>query len=211
MFDDPLSALDAHVGQHVFEQAIMKMLVQRGRTVVLVTHQLQYLPKADNVIVMKDGRAVICSSPREVENTKSDNVKRALTITRQQSIERELHHQVGTGYGGYKFPHCSLYSRHHGVQVLDMLLFCFQEEEDEAEVVQDRHHTVEEEIEEAGEEEEENEKGKLMTKEEREKGAVALKVYLSYASACGYLYVIVALALAVVAQGNTPYYFVPKG
>lgn len=89
IFDDPLSALDAHVGQHVFEEAIMKMLVRRHRTVVLVTHQLQYLPKADNVIVMKDGRAVICSTFREVENAKSDNVKNALTITRQQSIERE--------------------------------------------------------------------------------------------------------------------------
>ena len=89
MFDDPLSALDAHVGQHVFEKAIMKMLVQRGRTVVLVTHQLQYLPKADNVIVMKDGHSVICSSPRDVESAKSDNVRSALKITRQQSIERE--------------------------------------------------------------------------------------------------------------------------
>jgi ABC-type multidrug transport system ATPase subunit len=97
MFDDPLSALDAHVGQHVFQQAIMKMLVQRGRTVVLVTHQLQYLPKADNVIVMKDGRAVICSTFRDVEhaeksdNEKSDNVKKALILARQQSIEREQH------------------------------------------------------------------------------------------------------------------------
>ena len=168
LFDDPLSALDAHVGQHVFEQAIMKMLVQRGRTVVLVTHQLQYLPKADNVIVMKDGRAVICSTYNDVESAKSDNVKRALTITRQQSIEREHQH----------------------------------EEEEETEVVLERRHTVEEEIKEAGEDEEENEKGKLMTKEEREKGAVALKVYLSYARACGYLYVIVALVLAVVAQGG---------
>ena len=94
MLDDPLSALDAHVGQHVFEQAIMKMLVQRGRTVVLVTHQLQYLPKADNVIVMKDGRAVICSTFKDVESANSDNVKKALTLTRQQSIERE-HAQVG--------------------------------------------------------------------------------------------------------------------
>ena len=61
---------------------------------------------------------------------------------------------------------------------------------------------MEEEIREAGEDEEDNEKGKLITKEEREKGAVALKVYLSYARACGYLYVIVALVLAVVAQGK---------
>ena len=77
------------MGQQVFEEAIMKMLVQRGRTVLLVTHQLQYLPQAHNVIVMKDGRAVICSNYNDVEKSKSDNVKKALTLTRQQSIERE--------------------------------------------------------------------------------------------------------------------------
>ena len=87
IFDDPLSALDAHVGRQVFEEAIMKMLVQRGRTVLLVTHQLQYLPRAHNVIVMKDGQAVICSNFKEVEKSQSDNVKLALTLTREQSIE----------------------------------------------------------------------------------------------------------------------------
>jgi hypothetical protein len=61
---------------------------------------------------------------------------------------------------------------------------------------------VEEEIKEAGEDDEEDEKGKLMTKEEREKGAVALRVYLSYAKACGYLFAVIALVLAVAAQGR---------
>ena len=69
-------------------------------------------------------------------------------------------------------------------------------------VVLERHNTVEEEIKEAEEEDNLNEKGKLITKEEREKGAVALGVYLSYAKACGYLYVLISLVLAVVAQGK---------
>ena len=81
-------------------------------------------------------------------------------------------------------------------------LSIFLQEEEEPEVVRERRHTVEEEIKEAGEDEEGDEKGKLITKEEREKGAVALRVYLSYAKACGYLYVVIALALAVVAQGK---------
>ncbi len=41
-----------------------------------------------------------------------------------------------------------------------------------------------------------------MTKEEREKGAVALRVYLSYANACGGFFVTIALFLAVIAQGK---------
>lgn len=83
-----------------------------------------------------------------------------------------------------------------------MQIFIQHEEDDETEVVQEHRHTVEEEIQEAGEEDEEDEKGKLMTKEEREKGAVALRVYLSYGKACGYLYVIISLVLAFVAQGG---------
>jgi len=51
LFDDPFSALDAHVGQWVFDRVFTRLL--RGKTRVLVTHQLQYLPMATHVIVMK--------------------------------------------------------------------------------------------------------------------------------------------------------------
>ena len=47
--DDPLSALDAHVGKHVFEDAIVKRLVRRKRTVILVSHQLQYISQSNHV------------------------------------------------------------------------------------------------------------------------------------------------------------------
>ncbi|XP_015420181.1 PREDICTED: multidrug resistance-associated protein 9 [Myotis davidii] len=53
LLDDPLSAVDARVGQHVFEECIRKTL--RGKTVVLVTHQLQFLESCDEVILLEDG------------------------------------------------------------------------------------------------------------------------------------------------------------
>ncbi|XDC81716.1 hypothetical protein R6Z07F_012889 [Ovis aries] len=53
LLDDPLSAVDAHVGKHVFEECIKKAL--RGKTVVLVTHQLQFLESCDEVILLEDG------------------------------------------------------------------------------------------------------------------------------------------------------------
>ncbi|XP_021076051.1 multidrug resistance-associated protein 9 isoform X1 [Mus pahari] len=53
LLDDPLSAVDAHVGKHVFEECIKKTL--KGKTVVLVTHQLQFLESCDEVILLEDG------------------------------------------------------------------------------------------------------------------------------------------------------------
>ena len=51
--DDPLSALDAHVGRHVFDEVILKRLLKRKKTVILVTHQLQYLNYAHSVSISK--------------------------------------------------------------------------------------------------------------------------------------------------------------
>ncbi|EPY82140.1 ATP-binding cassette sub-family C member 11 isoform 2 [Camelus ferus] len=54
LLDDPLSAVDVHVGKHIFEECIKKTL--RGKTVVLVTHQLQYLEFCDQIILLEDGK-----------------------------------------------------------------------------------------------------------------------------------------------------------
>ncbi|XP_011521700.1 ATP-binding cassette sub-family C member 11 isoform X5 [Homo sapiens] len=58
LLDDPLSAVDAHVGKHIFEECIKKTL--RGKTVVLVTHQLQYLEFCGQIILLENGK--ICEN-----------------------------------------------------------------------------------------------------------------------------------------------------
>lgn len=45
LLDDPLSAVDVHVGRHMFESCICGELA--GRTRLLVTHQLQVSRGAD--------------------------------------------------------------------------------------------------------------------------------------------------------------------
>lgn len=54
LLDDPLSAVDAHVGRRIFNNCIRVLL--RGKTVLLVTHQLQYLPQCDKVAFMEEQR-----------------------------------------------------------------------------------------------------------------------------------------------------------
>ncbi|XP_062300094.1 ATP-binding cassette sub-family C member 9 isoform X2 [Scomber scombrus] len=53
--DDPFSALDIHLSDHLMQEGILKFLQEDKRTVVLVTHKLQYLIHADWIIAMKDG------------------------------------------------------------------------------------------------------------------------------------------------------------
>ena len=53
--DDPLSAVDVHVGRHLWSQCIMGQFVARGRTVLIATHQLQYLYESNRIVVMDRG------------------------------------------------------------------------------------------------------------------------------------------------------------
>ncbi|XP_067619706.1 probable multidrug resistance-associated protein lethal(2)03659 [Eurosta solidaginis] len=53
LLDDPLSAVDTHVGKHIFERCITEFL--NDKIVILVTHQLQYLFDVEQVVLMNSG------------------------------------------------------------------------------------------------------------------------------------------------------------
>ncbi|XP_018014259.1 ATP-binding cassette sub-family C member 4 isoform X1 [Hyalella azteca] len=54
LLDDPLSAVDTVVGRHLFRRCIRGHL--RQKAVILVTHQLQYIRAADNILVLNEGQ-----------------------------------------------------------------------------------------------------------------------------------------------------------
>eukprot|EP01117_Protostelium_nocturnum_P014432 TRINITY_DN5489_c0_g2_i1.p1 TRINITY_DN5489_c0_g2~~TRINITY_DN5489_c0_g2_i1.p1 ORF type:complete len:1368 (+),score=525.16 TRINITY_DN5489_c0_g2_i1:158-4261(+) len=53
VFDEPLGAVDSSVAKWIFEECITKFL--KDKTRVLITHQLQFLPLVDSVVVMNEG------------------------------------------------------------------------------------------------------------------------------------------------------------
>ncbi|KAF5283712.1 hypothetical protein FQR65_LT13747 [Abscondita terminalis] len=53
LLDDPLSAVDTHVGKELFEKCIKGYL--RDKTIILITHQLQYLKDVDHIIILENG------------------------------------------------------------------------------------------------------------------------------------------------------------
>ncbi|NXO30166.1 MRP1 protein, partial [Cisticola juncidis] len=55
LLDDPLSAVDAHVGQHIFEHVLGPRGLLKDKTRVLVTHTVNILPQVDNIVFLVDG------------------------------------------------------------------------------------------------------------------------------------------------------------
>ena len=72
LLDDPLSAVDAHVGKHMFDKVFGPQGLLRHKTRVLVTHGVSYLPQVDNIIVMKEGRITESGSYRELLDRKGE-------------------------------------------------------------------------------------------------------------------------------------------
>ncbi|KAL1635190.1 ATP-binding cassette transporter yor1 [Neofusicoccum ribis] len=54
LMDDPLSAVDAHVGRHIMDNAICGLLENKCR--ILATHQLHVLHRCDRIMLMHEGR-----------------------------------------------------------------------------------------------------------------------------------------------------------
>nr|NP_995703.1 Multidrug-Resistance like protein 1, isoform N [Drosophila melanogaster]AAS64694.1 Multidrug-Resistance like protein 1, isoform N [Drosophila melanogaster] len=55
LLDDPLSAVDAHVGKHIFEEVIGPKGILARKSRVLVTHGVTFLPQVDSIYVIKMG------------------------------------------------------------------------------------------------------------------------------------------------------------
>ncbi|XP_076819731.1 multidrug resistance-associated protein 1-like isoform X1 [Clavelina lepadiformis] len=56
LLDDPLSAVDAHVGKNLFDNVLGPGGCLRQKTRILVTHGITFLPQADQIIVMNKGK-----------------------------------------------------------------------------------------------------------------------------------------------------------
>ncbi|OWM63830.1 ABC transporter C family member 12-like isoform X2 [Punica granatum] len=117
IFDDPLSALDAHVARQVFNSCMKEKL--QGKTRVLVTNQLHFLPQVDRIILISEGtvkedgtfeelskNGVLFKKlmenagkmEEEVEDEKDDQISEEKSL--KTSIENEVAEQPkNAGYG----------------------------------------------------------------------------------------------------------------
>lgn len=67
LLDDPLSAVDSHVGKHIFNNVFDENTgLLRGKSRLLVTHAVVYLPRVNEIYVMVNGEITESGSYREL-------------------------------------------------------------------------------------------------------------------------------------------------
>ncbi|KAB2006047.1 hypothetical protein ES319_D11G314000v1 [Gossypium barbadense] len=153
LFDDPFSAVDAHTGSHLFKEVLLKNL--RSKTVIYVTHQVEFLPAADLILVMKDGRIVQAGKYNDILNSGTDFMelvgahKKALSAL--DTVEASSVSERTTSEG-----ECDIGTTNGKVQ----------KEENQGN--------------ESGKVDDVGPKGQLVQEEEREKGQVGFSVYWKY-------------------------------
>uniref|UniRef100_A0A1B6DDY1 ABC transmembrane type-1 domain-containing protein n=2 Tax=Clastoptera arizonana TaxID=38151 RepID=A0A1B6DDY1_9HEMI len=70
LLDDPLSAVDAHVGKHLFQDCLEDFL--HGKTIILVTHQIHHLTHADHLVLLNNNAIEMQGPFWELQNAGLD-------------------------------------------------------------------------------------------------------------------------------------------
>lgn len=79
--------MDSHVGRHIFEKCIISYL--KGKTRILVTHQLQYLRYADHIVYIDNGVIIEQGTYQELINKKDGALQKLLSEYTTQEETRE--------------------------------------------------------------------------------------------------------------------------
>ncbi|KAL9122393.1 MAG: hypothetical protein Q9187_001059 [Circinaria calcarea] len=87
LMDDPLSAVDAHVGRHIFDKAICGLLKDKCR--ILATHQLHVLSRCDRIIWLQDGRIETIDTFDNLMKYNEGFQKMMATTAQEEIVEKE--------------------------------------------------------------------------------------------------------------------------
>lgn len=87
LFDDPISALDIHVGKYVMEEGIIKYL--KGRTRIVATHAIAYLKFFDYVYILDEGEIVGEGTYEDVIQTEAYQSIKQAVIEEEERQKKE--------------------------------------------------------------------------------------------------------------------------
>ncbi|KAG0083144.1 hypothetical protein BGZ92_011054 [Podila epicladia] len=165
IMDDPLSAVDAHVGKRLWEDCVLHELT--GKTRIVATHQLHVLPDVDYVICMENGRIIDQGTYQELIAKKTD------FYTLMKTYGGHEHDDDGKKLGRRRLS--------RSVSASKTIVQASNDSDDEITVLLESTEPPTEEVKNVVLE-------GLMTEEERTYGAVSTHVYKSYFDLGGHFY-----------------------
>ncbi|KAF6122855.1 ATP binding cassette subfamily C member 1 [Phyllostomus discolor] len=182
LFDDPLSAVDAHVGKHIFENVIGPKGMLKNKTRLLVTHGISYLPQVDVIIVMSGGKISEMGSYQELlaQDGAFAEFLRTYSSTEQEQTEQD------DGLAGMSGPGKETRQMENGMVVTDAAGKQVQRQLSNSSSYSgdvSRHHNSTAELQKAGANVEDT--WKLMEADKAQTGQVKLSVYWEYMKAIG--------------------------
>ncbi|XP_005352384.1 canalicular multispecific organic anion transporter 1 [Microtus ochrogaster] len=89
ILDDPLSAVDSHVGKHIFDKVVGPNGILKGKTRILVTHSIHFLPQVDEIIVLGNGTVLEKGSYQDLLSKKGVFAKNLKTFMKHSGPEGE--------------------------------------------------------------------------------------------------------------------------
>ncbi|KAF2069971.1 hypothetical protein CYY_008709 [Polysphondylium violaceum] len=167
ILDDPLSAVDAHVGKHLFHKCFNGIL--KGKTIILAANQLNFLPYCDKALVLKGGEIVEQGNYKQIISSGSDFAIQLANYGVDEISEKEEVEEVEEK------------GKHHHHQQPEKLT------SEGIEIKEMTKQTDKQEI--------KNEDGNLIQQEERETGSVGLNVYWKYFKSGGVALFVTSIAL----------------
>ncbi|XP_042486112.1 ABC transporter C family member 3-like [Macadamia integrifolia] len=173
LLDDPFSAVDAHTGTHLFKECLLGIL--SSKTVIYVTHQVEFLYSADLILVMQNGMITQAGKYEEILNSETDFMdlvgSHAKALTKLSSID----------LGGTALDNMSNGEEDHN-------MLCREKSIQDDEEIESKNYKIDKSAE---------QEGQLVQEEKREKGGVSFSIYWKYATAA---YKGVFVPLIVLAQ-----------
>ncbi len=169
LMDDPLSAVDAHVGRHLFQHLLGSFLKHKTR--ILVTHQLHFLKGVDYIVVMKDGSIDAVGSYQELMRS-SFNFRNMIAQTEEEQDESSSSNNNNTA--------SAVSSEDVSTSPIEVQQSSSGSLPKEQQQQQQLLLSVEEQNEDTA-----KSCARLMAREERTYGAVSMRVFLEYVKFAG--------------------------
>lgn len=99
ILDDPLSAVDAHVGKHLFDEVIGPRGLVKNETRILITHQVHFLKEADVIVIVENGEITHSGTYAELSNSDLDFAKLLQKLEEEEKSDDALDESASLGEG----------------------------------------------------------------------------------------------------------------